>query len=165
MKVSDKSIICVVILIGELLYVPAVLQHRHVHKHHHVHHHNNTPPKLNINEVTTRRAEVAITKSGEHNVHTKRSNNNRTQEEISYTHRPSTINDTRNRGQKVKLRNKGIKKHPKILRFRDDKPNHHVRQHAAKSVTLDCNVKGVSKKILKIHWLYNGLPIENDPKR
>ena len=165
MKLSERHILSVLLLIGEIIYVPAIAQHRHVHKHHHVHHHNTVPTNKNINneiEVTTNKfIDVVMTNNYAQKLHIKRSNNNTTTEKgILFEEKPLIVNDTRNRKKA-----KPPKKYSRTLTFRHDKVKHHVRQHAAKSVKLDCNVKGVSKKILVIKWLKNGVSITNELKR
>jgi len=170
MKLSEIHILGVLILVGEIIYVPAIAQHMHIHKHHHVHHHNTVPLNQNINnesELTKKKiVDVGTTNHYSKKVHSKRSNNNTTTEkEISFDEKPRILNDTRNRDKKGKPPKKDIKKYSRILTFRHEKVKHHVRQHAAKSVKLDCNVKGVSKKILAVKWLKNGVPITNELKR
>ena len=50
-------------------------------------------------------------------------------------------------------------KNSKRLMFRNE-VNLIVRQHAAKSIKLDCHVKRVPKSLLKVRWFKDGVSIE-----
>ena len=159
MKVLRSRILGTMIIFGEILLVFTTTQrmHEHFHKRHHVHHHDNIHKVKNINRSkrTTEEASELTTPRSFHiyNNEEKASGNVSSMEErISSNNKTLSDNDTRV-GHKTKdLKNKGTTKNSNRLKFRE-KIIPSVRQHAAKSIKLDCHVKGVGKKKhLVIKW-------------
>ena len=178
MKVLRRRIIGTLFLFGEILYVFTSTQHRNIHKHPPVHHQRNVPKNqdLNINATFTmqnftnlqKSTNLVQTKFHEHKFKRQRSSsiNYSVNEVLSKNSQILLIeNDTKTRKKAEKLPIKGPKRNTRRFRF-SDKVILNVRQHAAKSVKLDCTVKGVSKKRnLVIKWLKDGIPISSDIKK
>ena len=166
MKVLRRRILRTLILFGEILFVFTSTQHNHIHNHHHVHHHN-TPARPHFNkgpEITTRKASDLITSK---QFHTHKDQNKRSsnitgiEENISskYKQRILNENNTRNLYKTEKMQIKGAKKDATRLKFKN-KVKLNVQQHAAKSIELDCRVKGVTRKRNLVKWFKESVPIK-----
>ena len=172
MKILRRRILGTLILFGEILFIITSTQHNHIHDHHHVHHQGNINARQDLNDgakITTKAVSDLLNPKQfhTHNVQKERSNNTDVKEKNSsnYTKRTTRENNTRDMHKTGNIQTKGASRNANRLRFKDeltlDGEPVTVRQHAAKSITLNCRVKGITrKKYLDIKWFKESKPIK-----
>ena len=156
-----------VMIFGEIVLVFTSEQHIHVHKPH-VHHHNDIQEsQASYKEIErTTKVDDLVIREHVHNFQSKSTNiaEKAMQDQSDPSNKERrTISDNKTEDKKYKPSGKvptSHSKYPKRLMFKND-VNPIVRQHAAKSIKLDCYVKGVSKYLLTVRWLKDGVPIKD----
>ena len=174
MNVSRRNILSLVLLFGEILSEIDSAQHRHVHKHKHIHNHRKDFSTQNMRTNTTTQTSNDISSFG--HIHFNKSQatqldkNNDTVKDVTTrsTEKPIVINNTKFYATTGKQgQSPNWKKNTKGFRFSDTVAGDNiVRQHAAKTVRLNCLVKGLSdKKYLSVKWFKDGKNIKANIER
>ena len=157
MKWRNIYILTCITFFGKISYAIPLTRQNNFHRHYHVH-----------------KPEIAPKKEGENNA-IEDTIENIVVRNITRTHRHNaTLTNKKHRtklenemslDEEIRLKNKGFFKLSKRLRFKY-KSNPNIRQHAAKSIHLDCTVKGVSdRKRLSIKWIKDGISISGYNRR
>lgn len=165
-KIYFSIFIC---LFGEIFNCCALVQHIHVDEHFHIHERKQNIQKFDKNKTIKDDAEKAIKMERKIHYHdvdtfvtTSIPNIKTTDYDVSDANEVA-VSESTNISSEKELNKQGYFKLPKCirLRFRDSGPET-VRQHAAKSIDLDCRVRGAScRKHLSVNWLKDGMSIQN----
>ena len=150
-------------IFGVLVLTDTKEQHIHVHKQR-MHRHNREDSDASNKKIeSTTKLNVVIRK----HIHSFQSkstiNNNGMQYQTDSRNKERrTISDNKTEDkeykQPVNVQISSSKKSKRMM-FRNE-VNPIVRQHAAKSIKLDCHVKRVPKSLLKVRWFKDGVSIE-----
>ena len=148
-KIYFLIIIC---SLGGLFPTNAVTRHNHVDKHYHVH-----ERKLIFQEVQKNHS----ISSDFDKVGGKRAKKHQHDSDVSYVKHTDKLPSSTIIRSEEDLNNRGYFKLRKRLRFKV-RGQVIVVQHAAKSINLDCKVKGLSsRKNLFVEWLKDEMSIHN----
>ena len=141
--------------LGGIFTANANTRHNHVDKHYHVH-----ERKLTFQDVQRNHS----IPSDFDKVEEKRAKKHQHDSDLYVKNTNRLPSNTIIRSEED-LNNRGYFKLRKRLRFKF-KVQEIVRQHAAKSIELDCKVKGItSRKHLSVKWLKDDISIHDDFKR
>ena len=161
MKWQDIFILILIPLTGEISHTFGHTREKHVRKHFHVHKPKvvsskelENLPSEHINEKVV--AAIEIKKHQHNSVSNSEINNSQNHDTPFKKQKANSLNEL-TINEEV-LRKNGYFKLRKCLKFKSIVQNH-IRQHAAKSFELNCNVK--CRKNLSIKWLKDGQAIES----
>ena len=161
MKVLRSGILCVLMIFGELVLTNSKEQHIHVHKHR-MHRHSRQESEASNKKIEST-TKINVIRKHIHSFQSKGTiNNNGMQYQTDSRNKERrTISDNKTEDKEYKqpVNVQISSKNSKRLMFRNE-VNLIVRQHAAKSIKLDCHVKRVPKSLLKVRWFKDGVSIE-----
>ena len=156
MKWRKIYVLIFICSLGGIFTANAVTRHNHVDKHYHVH------ERKSIFQEVRRNHSIP---SDLNKVEGKRAKKHQHDSDVSYVKHTNRLPSNTIIRSEEDLHNKGYFKLRKRLRFKF-KAQQIVRQHAARSIDLDCKVKGItSRKNLSVEWLKDEISIHDYFKR
>ena len=138
--------------LGSIFPTNAVTRHNHIDKHYHVHERKLIFQKVQKNHSIP---------SDFDKVGGKRAKKHQHDSDVSYVKHTDKLPTSTIIRSEEDLNNRGYFKLRKRLRFKF-RVQEIVRQHAAKSIDLDCKVKGItSREYLSVKWLKDEMSIHD----
>ena len=151
MKWRSIHFLILICSLGGIFPTNVVTRHNHVNKHYHVH-----ERKLIFQEVQKNHS----ISSDFDKVGDRRAKKHQHDSDVSYVKHTDKLPSSTIIRSEEDLNNRGYFKLRKRLRFKF-RVEENVRQHAAKSIHLDCKVKGISRKYLSVKWLKDEMSIHD----